>query len=103
MGIWALKILAMRGQQTKKIAQLAIGFLFLTPKPELKFAFSDGEWLSTPLHQKCNFGLVVRAVGWHTGNPGSIPGRDSLYILGCIPQHLSPLFAEIMRYIKTLI
>jgi hypothetical protein len=31
-------------------------------------------------------GLVVRAVGLHAGDPGSIPGRDGLYIFGCIPQ-----------------
>jgi hypothetical protein len=31
------------------------------------------------------FGLVVRAAGWHAGDPGSILGRDSLYTFGCIP------------------
>jgi hypothetical protein len=29
------------------------------------------------------FGLVVRAAGWHTGDPGSILGRDGLYTFGC--------------------
>jgi hypothetical protein len=32
-------------------------------------------------------GLVVRAVGWHAGDPGSIRGRDGRYAFGCIPQH----------------
>jgi hypothetical protein len=31
------------------------------------------------------FGLVVRAAGWHVGDPGSILGRDGLYTFGCIP------------------
>jgi hypothetical protein len=31
------------------------------------------------------FGLVVRAAGWHAGDPGSIFTRDGLYTFGCIP------------------
>jgi hypothetical protein len=34
------------------------------------------------------FGLVVRAAGWHTSDPGSILGRDGLYTFGCIPPAL---------------
>jgi hypothetical protein len=48
-------------------------------------------------------GIVVRAAGWHAGNPGSITGRDGLYKFGCIPQRFESASAEILRYIKTLI
>jgi hypothetical protein len=27
------------------------------------------------------FGLVARAAGWHTGDPGWIPGRDGLNLI----------------------
>jgi hypothetical protein len=30
------------------------------------------------------FGLVVRAAGWHAGDPGAILGRDGFYAFGCI-------------------
>jgi hypothetical protein len=30
-------------------------------------------------------GLVVRAMGWNAGDPGSIVGRDGLCTFGCIP------------------
>jgi hypothetical protein len=49
------------------------------------------------------FGLVVRAAGWHAGDPGSIRGRDSLYTFGCMSQCFESALAEILRYIKPLI
>jgi hypothetical protein len=49
------------------------------------------------------FGLVVRAAGWHAGDPGSILGRDGLCTFGCIPQRFESALVEILRYINTLI
>jgi hypothetical protein len=49
------------------------------------------------------FDLVVRAAGWHAGDPGSIPGRDGLYTFGCIPQRFESASVEMLRYIKPLI
>jgi hypothetical protein len=46
------------------------------------------------------FGLVVRAAGWHAGDPGSILGR--VYTFGCIPQLFESASAEILCYMKTL-
>jgi hypothetical protein len=48
---------------------------------------------------------MVRATGWHSGDPDSIPGRDGLYTFGytCISQHFESASAEILRYIKPLI
>jgi hypothetical protein len=43
---------------------------------------------------------MVRAAGWHTGDPGSIFGKDGLYTFICIPQSFESASAEILRYIK---
>jgi hypothetical protein len=45
---------------------------------------------------------VVRAAGWHAGDPGSILGMDGLYTLGCIPQRFESVLVEVLRYIETL-
>jgi hypothetical protein len=41
---------------------------------------------------------VVRAAGWHIGDPGSIPGRDDLYTFGGIPLRFESASAEILRF-----
>jgi hypothetical protein len=40
-----------------------------------------------PLQKGRGFGPVVRAVGWHAGDPGLIPGKDNLYT--CFGRDLS--------------
>jgi hypothetical protein len=44
---------------------------------------SDGRSCRFLLKDRRGFGLVIRAAGWHDGDPGSILGRDSLYTFGC--------------------
>jgi hypothetical protein len=49
------------------------------------------------------FGLVVRAAGWHAGDPGSILGRDGLHTFGRIPQRCEHSWDGYVRYTKFLI
>jgi hypothetical protein len=49
------------------------------------------------------FGQVVRAADWHTGDPGSIFGRDGLCTFECIPQRFESASAETLHYIKAFI
>jgi hypothetical protein len=50
------------------------------------------------------FGLVVSAVGWHAGDPGSILSRDGFYTFGltCIPQRFRVCFGVNIALYKTL-
>jgi hypothetical protein len=50
------------------------------------------EWCTCSLGR--GFGVVVRAAGWHAGDPGSILGMDSLYTFGLKPQHFESALAE---------
>jgi hypothetical protein len=52
-----------------------------------RFAIFTEKGLHNGLSERCKtvgrgFGLVVRAAGWHAGNPGSILGRDGLHAFG---------------------
>jgi hypothetical protein len=42
-------------------------------------------WIERLKKNGRGFGLVVRAVGWQAGDPGSILGRDGLFTFGCTP------------------
>jgi hypothetical protein len=73
-------------------------------------------WRSRYVCLLVRIGIVVRAAGWHTSDPGSIFGRYSLYtfvnndrrwsldITGrkrrCISQRFESALAEILCYIK---
>jgi hypothetical protein len=45
---------------------------------------------------------VVRATGWHAGDPGSILGRDGLYTFGCISPEPWAFSDRYVRYTKLM-